>query len=49
MKKFLKFTLIFLFFTYSNALFAKSNYFNDGVAYLTKKNLRRHNSNLSKI
>ena len=37
MKKFLKFTLIFLFLIYSNSLFAKSNYFNDGVSLFNKK------------
>tara|TARA_B100001057_G_C22440302_1_gene790920 strand:- start:5 stop:430 length:426 start_codon:yes stop_codon:yes gene_type:complete len=37
MKKYLEFTLIFLFFIYNNALFAKSNYFNDGVSLFNKK------------
>ena len=37
MKKFLKFTLIFLFFIYNNSLFAKSNYFNDGVSFFKIK------------
>ena len=43
----IKVILIFIFFT--NVLFAKTSYFNEGVNLFNKEKFEKLNSNLSKI